>query len=252
MCQLCDNASSSEQVIAEHAVSKRNFLKTLSLSGLGLASLSLGNAMAADQSMLPKPENAMTPEAAFKRLMAGNERYATGASTPFDFNRDRTALAGGQNPYASILSCADSRITPELCFDEQRGDLFVTRVAGNYLTTDILPSLEFAALVLGVPLIMVLGHQQCGAVNASIAATEQHQDFPGHIQTITTAIAPAVKATLKDSGDRLETVTRKNVLLNMERIKQSGPIISKMVAEKKVRVVGGVYNLTTGRVELLC
>lgn len=243
MCQQCDN----ESAVSDHQISKRNFLKTISVSGLAMAGLSTREVLAA----VPKPDNVMTPEAAFARLMAGNERYATGASHPFDFQRDRAALVDGQNPYASIVSCADSRITPELCFDEQRGDLFVTRVAGNYVTADILPSLEFSAVVLGVPLIMVLGHQGCGAVVASIAATEKHQDFPGHIQTITTAIAPAVKATAKESGDRLANVTRKNVLLNVERLKHAAPLLSKLVAEKKLKIVGGVYNLSTGRVELL-
>ena len=218
---------------------------------LGLVGLPLRDAIAADHYMLPKPDNALTPDAALTRLMAGNERYVTGASTPFAFDRDRQALAGGQNPYAGIVGCADSRVTPELCFDEQRGDLFVTRVAGNYVTADILPSLEFAVLILGVPLIMVLGHQHCGAVDASIAATERHDDFPGHIQTITSAIAPAVRATRKEPGDRLANVTRKNVQLNVERLKHAGPIIAKLVAEQKLKLVGGVYNLSTGRVELV-
>src|SRR5690606_28019741 len=102
-----------------------------------------------------------------ERLMEGNERYASGNATIRDFESTRSLLAKGQNPYASLLSCADSRVSPELCFDEARGDLFVTRVAGNYVTNDIVASLEYGAAVLNSPLIMVLGHTQCGAIGAA-------------------------------------------------------------------------------------
>src|SRR5450830_430128 len=247
MCQLCE----VENSVSTHAKSKRNFLKTVSVSGLGLAGLTLKNSFAEDLPAPPKPENVLTPAAALERLLAGNKRYVSNASRLFDFMRDREALVGGQNPYASIVSCADARVVPELCFDEQRGDLFVPRVAGNYVTPDILSSLEYAALVLNVPLILVLGHQHCGAVVASVAAVENHEQFPGHIQTVTTALAPAVRATKKDTGDRIDNVIRKNVILNVERLKQAAPVISKLVAEKKVKIVGGVYNLETGKVELV-
>jgi len=248
MCQPCD----SDSGLSSEAQRKRHFLKAISATGigLGLAGMTLPG-VAADSPPPPKPENVISAEAALARLVAGNQRYINGQSTVFDFQRDRAALAGGQNPYASIVSCADARVVPELCFDEQRGDLFVTRVAGNYVTPDILSSLEFAALVLGVPLIMVLGHQHCGAVVASVAAVENHEQFPGHIQTVTTALAPAVRATKKDTGDRIDNVIRKNVILNVERLKQAAPVISKLVAEKKVKIVGGVYNLETGKVELV-
>ena len=247
MCQLCD----VENAVSTHAKSKRNFLKTFSVSGLGLAGLALKDAFSADLPAPPKPENVLTPAAALERLLAGNKRYVSNGSRPFDFMRDREALVGGQNPYASIVSCADARVVPELCFDEQRGDLFVTRVAGNYASADIIPSLEYAALVLNVPLILVLGHQHCGAVKAAIDAVEKHQQFPGHIQTITTAIAPAVRATQKQTGNRYDNVIRENVILNVKRLKHTAPAISELVTKKKVKVVGGVYSLRTGRVELV-
>jgi len=249
MCQLCD----MEVDLSETAKSKRHFLKTLSASGLGLglAGLSMQQALAADSPAVPKPDNVLTPDEALQRLIAGNDRYIRGASRTFDFMRDREALSDGQNPYASIVSCADSRVVPELCFDEQRGDLFVTRVAGNYVNPDILASLEFAALVLKVPLIFVLGHQHCGAVVAAIDAVEKKQQFPAHIQIVTTALAPAVRATQKQEGDRVNNVIRKNVILNIERLQHAAPSISKLVAEKKVKIVGGVYNLESGKVELV-
>src|SRR5699024_10117989 len=130
----------------------------------------------------PLPENVMSADEALERLMAGNARYVAGQSTPLNFAEERAALVTGQNPYASILSCSDSRVSPEFCFDEQRGDLFVARVAGNYLTTDFVATLEYAAAVLDTPLIMVLGHQSCGAVRAAIDAVEKNKQFPGHIQ----------------------------------------------------------------------
>ena len=104
-------------------------------------------AVAAKMKMPPLPENVMTADAALERLMKGNERYVAGLSTPLNFAADRAALVTGQNPYATILSCSDSRVSPEFCFDEQRGDLFVARVAGNYLTTDFVATLEYAAVV---------------------------------------------------------------------------------------------------------
>src|SRR3546814_3652059 len=104
--------------------------------------------------------------------MQGNARYASNASTHRDFVSTRAALATGQNPYACLLSCADSRVSPELCFDEARGDLFVTRIAGNYVTNDILASLEYGVAVLHSPLIMVLGHTRCGAIRSEEHTSE--------------------------------------------------------------------------------
>ena len=129
------------------SVSRRRALGLL--PAVGLASLFSGVAHA--QSEPPKQENQLTPDQALKRLMQGNGRYVQGRTSAHDFVSTRAALTQGQNPYACLLSCADSRVGPEFCFDESRGDLFVTRVAGNYVTTDILGSLEYAVAVLGSP-----------------------------------------------------------------------------------------------------
>jgi len=137
---------------------RRIFLKraAASAAGLGIAGVTETMAIAAKMKIPPIPENVMTADAALERLMKGNYRYVAGLSTPLNFAADRAALVTGQNPYATILSCSDSRVSPEFCFDEQRGDLFVARVAGNYLTTDFVATLEYAAVVLHTPLIMVL------------------------------------------------------------------------------------------------
>src|ERR1700723_2398384 len=116
----------------------------------------------------PKPQNVLTPAASLERLKMGNARYVEGGSLRHDLKHEREALAGGQNPYAAILSCADSRIAPEYAFDSARGDLFVCRVAGNFASTETIASLEYAVAVLGAPLILVLGHESCGAVDAAI------------------------------------------------------------------------------------
>jgi carbonic anhydrase len=199
----------------------------------------------------PIPFNVMTPEAALKRLMNGNMRYVSGKVHTRDFKKTRAALTKGQNPYASILSCADSRVSPELCFDEGHGDLFVNRLAGNYVSPDILASIEYGAAVLNAPIIMVLGHTECGAVKASIKADVDNVDFPGHIQTIATSLRGAVKAGQKDGGDLLTAATLENIKINVASLKDSTPLLRKLVTDKKLIVVGGLYHLDTGKVELV-
>ncbi|MEO9060991.1 MAG: carbonic anhydrase [Nitrosospira sp.] len=199
----------------------------------------------------PLPENVLSADEALARLMAGNARYVAGQSSPLEFSEDRPALVSGQNPYASILSCSDSRVSPEFCFDEQRGDLFVARVAGNYLTTDFVATLEYAAAVLHTPLIMVLGHENCGAVGAAIDAVDNNKQFPGHIQSLASALAPAVRAAKNISGERFENIVRMNVVRNVDKLRKQTPILSKLVSERKILVVGGVYSLKTGKVDLV-
>ncbi|MEO8992442.1 MAG: carbonic anhydrase [Nitrosospira sp.] len=233
--------------------SKRLFLKLVAASalGAGIAGVTGRKAFAAKIKMQPLPENVMTPDAALERLVAGNARYVAGQSTPLNFSDDRAALVSGQNPYASILSCSDSRVGPEFCFDEQRGDLFVARVAGNYLTTDFVATLEYAAIVLRTPLIMVLGHESCGAVRAAIDSVDNNTQFPGHIQSMASALAPAVRAAKGMPGERIENAVRMNVILNVGKLKKQTPILSRLVAKGKVLVVGGVYSLKTGKVDIV-
>ena len=136
----------------------------------------------------------ISPDEALARLKAGNKRYVDGVAKRHDFVAEREALVGGQNPFAGILSCADSRIAPEYAFDTSRGDLFVVRVAGNFVNVDNLASFEYAVAVLNTPLIMVLGHEACGAVKAAISAVKDKATFPGHIQDLTTSLSPAVRS----------------------------------------------------------
>jgi carbonic anhydrase len=198
----------------------------------------------------PKPENVLSPEAALERLMKGNTRYVDGVSRRHDFKHEREALGQGQNPFAAVLSCADSRIAPELCFDTSRGDVFVCRVAGNFASDDVIASLEYAVQVLNTPLIMVLGHESCGAVDATIKSIKDGTTLPGHLPALVTALSPAVKAEQGAPGDLLANSIRRNVLLNVEKLKTAAPILKSFTDEKKINVLGGIYHLKTGRVQL--
>src|SRR5712671_5422240 len=199
----------------------------------------------------PKPQNVLTPGASLERLMKGNARYVEGVSLRHDFRHEREALVGGQNPYAAILSCADSRIAPEYAFDSGRGDLFVCRVAGNFANNESIASLEYAVAVLGAPLILVLGHDSCGAVDATIKSLKDDKPPPGHIPSLVAAIAPAVKASAQQSGNALDNAIRQNVIDNVAKLKSAAPIINAAIEQNKVKVVGGIYRLASGKVDLL-
>src|ERR1700759_251180 len=212
MCENCGNPRRS------HAT-RRNLL-------LAASSLMLASALhAKDNKAPPKPENVVSPDASLKRLMEGNARYVAGVARRHDFKNEREALAGGQNPYAGILSCADSRIAPEYAFDSGRGDLFVCRVAGNFANDDSVASLEYAAAILYVPLFVVLGHESCGAVDATIKSLKDNTTLPGHLPSLVASLAPAVKAVEGKPGDKLANAIRQNVVLNVEKLKDTAPIL---------------------------
>ncbi|WP_127091481.1 carbonic anhydrase [Aquabacter cavernae] len=196
--------------------------------------------------------NAIAPDAALKRLMEGNARYVANTPNQKDMSAGRAARASAQFPFAAILSCADSRVAPELAFDEGPGELFVVRLAGNFVNTDGLASLEFGAKILGTPLIMVLGHSNCGAVDAAINVLKDNAKLPGHLPDLVKSIKPAVeKAKAQKPANLLDASIAANVVLNVQRLKTARPILSKMVADGKVQVVGAVYDLSTGKVNLL-
>jgi carbonic anhydrase len=183
--------------------------------------------------------------------MAGNERYIEGVARRHDFKHEREALVGGQNPYAAILSCADSRIAPEYAFDSGRGDLFVCRVAGNFATDETVASLEYAIAVLNVPLILVLGHDACGAVDATIKSLKDDKPLPGHMPTLVTGLAPAVKAVAQQTGNQLDNAIRQNVIDTVAKLKSAAPILNAAVDQNKLKVVGGIYRLKDGRVDMV-
>lgn len=231
MCEVCQQNSG---VISRRALG----LFAISSAGLILA----GEAGAKETKSPPKPENVLSPEASLTRLLKGNERYVEGAMRQHDFKREREALVGGQNPYAAVLSCADSRIAPEYAFDSGRGDLFVCRVAGNFASDEMIASFEYAVAVLNTPLILVLGHESCGAVDATIKSLKDDKPPPGHIPSLVTAIAPAVKAVSSQSGDALLNATQQNVIDNVAKLKSATPILSAAVEEKKLKRPAGKHD----------
>jgi carbonic anhydrase len=240
MCEICRSNS--------FLPSRRSLLGfAASAAGLMLAHA----AHAKKTKAPPKPENVISPDASLKRLMEGNARYIGGVARRHDFKHEREALAGGQNPYAAILSCADSRIAPEYAFDSGRGDLFVCRVAGNFANDDSVASLEYGVAVLGVPLILVLGHDACGAVDATIKSLKDNTTLPGHLPSLVTALSPAVKAVSQQGGDVLGNAIRQNVIDNVARLKSATPILSAAVEQNKLKVVGGIYRLKDGRVDMV-
>ncbi|MFN5668082.1 carbonic anhydrase, partial [Bradyrhizobium sp.] len=229
MCQLCD-------VVPSGQTSRRSFLAAAACTAAGLAFAPPISAK--ETKPPPKPQNVLAPDAALDRLVKGNLRYVEGVSRRHDFKHEREALATGQNPFAGILSCADSRIAPEYAFDTGRGDLFVCRVAGNFASDEMIASLEYGSSVLGVPLFMVLGHDSCGAVDAAIKSLKDNSTLPGHLPSLVSAITPAVKATEGRPGDRLANAIRQNVIDNVAKLKTATPILSAAVDQGKHRIVG--------------
>jgi carbonic anhydrase len=243
MCEMCRQNSTSR-----FKPSRRSVLGGAA-STVGLL---LANAAGAKEAKAPpKPQNVLSPSAALERLLKGNARYAEGVSLRHDFKHEREALVGGQNPYAAILSCADSRIAPEYAFDSGRGDLFVCRVAGNFANNESVASLEYAVAVLGAPLILVLGHDSCGAVSATIKSLKDDTTLPGHMPSLVTGIAPAVNAVSQQAGDVLGNAIRQNVIDNVAKLGSATPILSAAVAQGKLKVAGGIYRLRDGRVEMV-
>ena len=255
MCETCRDIS-----LRSSAPSRRRVLQFAAF-GIGL-SLAQGAAAkdtkkdtkkesSKDAKPAPKPQNVLSPDESLARLLEGNARYVEGTARRHDFTHEREALAGGQNPYAGILSCADSRIAPEYAFDSGRGDLFVCRVAGNFAADETVASLEYAVAVLATPLILVLGHDACGAVDATIKSLKDDKALPGHMPSLVAALAPAVKAVSQKGGDVLANAIRQNVLDTVAKLRSATPILSEAVAKDKLKVVGAIYRLKDGRVDLV-
>jgi carbonic anhydrase len=221
------------------------------LLGLGLAATAAAafpSLPAWSQATSAAP-GAVSPDEALKRLQQGNARYAANTSRNKDFSAGRAARASAQYPFASILSCADSRLSPELAFDQGLGDLFVVRVAGNFTNEDGLASLEYGSVVLGVPLILVLGHSNCGAVNATIKVVKEGTTLPGHLPSLINAIRPAVVAAeARKPADLLAEATAENVRLNVKYLQTAKPLLADLVAAGKLKVAGAVYDIATGKV----
>jgi carbonic anhydrase len=230
--------------------SRRQFVRSVGVAtgvvGLAGVAPTLG---AADPPARPKPD------AVLERLLEGNKRFVEGKlEHPGRAPKDFAALAEGQAPLAVIVGCADSRVAPELIFDQGVGDLFVVRIAGNIVSgagLTVKGSIEYAVAELGARLIMVLGHSQCGACKAAITHIEAKDALPGAIGDLINPIRPVVKMVAGQPGDKLTNVIRANVQEGVKRLEGLDPILSKLVKAGELKVVGGTYDLRTGKVEMI-
>ena len=252
----------TKQTSDQNPISRRNLLQFgAGLVGAGSLTAWLGTgALARTVENRTSPTNSdsvlladvhagstLTPDEALAQLMEGNQRFVTRKRTsPHQDLARLREVAEGQAPFAAILSCADSRVVPEIAFDQGIGDLFVVRVAGNLAITEDIASEEYAVGVLKAPLLMVLGHERCGAVSASLEITER----PGVIDSLILAIQPAVEASKGEPGDRLTNVIKANVRLQVQRL-QASSVIAAALKEGKLKIVGAYYDLDTGEISLI-
>lgn len=193
-----------------------------------------------------------SPDEALQRLIDGNARYVANAPINTDYSVARASRSSGQQPFAAIVSCSDSRVAPELIFDQGPGELFVIRLAGNFISEEALATLEFGVAVLGIKTIVVLGHTACGAISATISSINDRELPPGHLPSLVNAIRPAVYAVMaEDAPDLMVAATARNATLNAERSLTEGPILSAAAAAGKLNAMAGVYDIATGKVDFL-
>ncbi|MEH2400608.1 carbonic anhydrase [Nostoc sp.] len=197
--------------------------------------------------MPPNLPESLNPDAALQKLMEGNQRFVQHQPQYPDQSALRLQeVAQAQHPFATILSCADSRVPAEIVFDQGIGDIFDVRIAGNIATSEAIGSIEYAVVLLGSPLLMVMGHERCGAVTAAV----QNQSLLGDIGTFVKAIKPAVEKVKDQSGDAVENAVVANVQYQLERLKRS-QLLTEQVRSGKLKIVGGRYDLDTGRVSII-
>lgn len=236
-------------------VGRRDLLKWLGVGGTGIAATAAGSVLlnaqqaVAQKSSIPgqKPQP-ISPDAALKSLIEGNKRFVEGKrQSPHQSKLRLQETATAQYPFASILGCADSRVPAEIVFDQGFGDLFVVRMAGNVVSPTAVGSLEFSKAVLGSQLIVVLGHERCGAVAAAVKG----DPLPGRIGTFVEDIKPAVARVKGKSGDAVENAVVANVQYQIELLQGTSVMLTQMIQEGKLKIVGGRYDLDTGEVTML-
>ena len=230
-------------------ISRREFV-TLAATGLSLASPGL--LALAQKEAVGKPRSPISADEALHRLLDGNARFVKGEPAgPRRSREDLRTLAEAQYPEAVVVSCADSRVAPEILFDVGQGDIFVIRIAGNVVNgagVTVKGSIEYAVAELNVPLIVVLGHSGCGAVKAAMKHIDAKDSLPGAINGLVDLIKPAVTQSKGTPGDALENAIRKNVEIGVERLKELQPILAPRVKDGKLKVVGAIFDLRTGAV----
>lgn len=226
--------------------SRRNLLKA---AGVGaFLATGIGDKLITGKKAGAEEVSNITAEKALEMLTEGNQRYVEKKlSHPHQTGERILEVAKVQHPFAAILGCADSRVVPEIIFDQGIGDLFVQRVAGNIVDDAIAGSIEYAVEELGVPLLIVLGHERCGAVTAAIKGGQ----VPGHISTLIDAIKPVVEKTKSQPGDMVDNAVRANVKFVVEKLSSYDDVVSELVKSGKLKIVGGRYDLDTGKVDII-
>lgn len=239
MCELCEG----------RAIGRRAFLGLAGAAAVAATTAFVASPVEAAGG----PKTDLTAEQALAKLKAGNERYVSDAQVcAADLGGQRAHVTGGQAPWASIVSCADSRVPPELLFGGLGlGELFVSRNAGNLVDTGVLGTLEYGAAVLGVPLIVVLGHQRCGAVSAACDVVTRNATFPGSIGPMIEPIVPAALAVKDAGGDFVTAAVKENARRTAARIVEHSALIADLVKSGKVAIVSAYYELDSGRVTIL-
>lgn len=226
---------------ADGQFSRRELLRTGMAVAAGILTCGLDTAIPSSA----HAQSTLTPDGALNALMAGNKRFTSGAMTAHD--QDLTILKQHteekQEPFAAVLSCADSRVPVELVFDQTIGRLFVTRVAGNVITPEIIGSLEYGAAVLGTKVILVMGHSNCGAVKATI----QGKEVPGQISSL----FPHIRRAVDQGGTDLASATKANAKIQAALLREASTVISGLVKSGKVKVASAYYDLGSGSVTLL-
>ncbi|BAZ15686.1 twin-arginine translocation pathway signal protein [Calothrix sp. NIES-4071] len=236
-------------------VGRRNLLKLAGIGGAGIAASAVAGVMLSSEAEAqttptttenkPKP---VSPDEALKKLLRGNERFIAGKrANPNQSKLRLLETSVAQYPYASILGCADSRVPAEIVFDQGLGDLFVVRVAGNVASQTAIGSLEFSSAVLGSQLIIVLGHAKCGAVVAAVKG----DPLPGRIGVFVEEIKPAVESVRQKTGDLEKNSIIANIQYQVRKLPETSTILGKLVNEGKLKIVGGIYDLASGKVTLV-
>lgn len=220
---------------------------------ISINALAENTAPRAERVLSQEEQAALTPEQVLTVLKQGNTRFVSGTITSRDHSALVRSAVGGQFPKAVVLSCLDSRIPVEDVFDRGIGDIFVARVAGNFANTDILGSMEFATLISGAKVVLVMGHSDCGAIKAAIDGAEL-----GNITAMLENIQPAIDSLASYKGDKnsandeyVHKVTERNVQLTMEDIRERSPIVADLEKKGEVKIVGAVYDMTGGTVEFI-
>ncbi len=247
-------------MLTKLTLSRRRLLRTAGASAAitalsGCSPRAMRRLVCADAAFRPvkRLEDAIphTADAALQRLLNGNRRYVAGRSVFLhESAHRRLEVAQGQHPFATIFGCVDSRVPPEIVFDAGLGDLFVIRTAGHVLDTAVLGSLEFGVAELAIPLLLVLGHERCGAVTAALDAVQEGTEAEAHIAAVVESIRPSVEKAIEQPGDALDTAVRIHVEQTVHTLREQ-PFFADAIARQALTITGAYYDLETGLIDVI-